>query len=711
MSNALFAPLYRMESFVRAAAALKSGKKTLLVSGAADTAKIHIAAALADELCAPVLFITSSELKAKSAAEDFSFFFPTHHYPAKDIIFYSADVKSFDIIKQRFSFINGLLNGAGFCAALSVESAFDVLSPRKVFQDFITTYKVGDEIKIADLAEKLVKTGYERAKEADAPGRFSVRGGIVDVYPILAAQACRIEFFDDTIDSLRALDSYGQRSVENIDKLEIFPTRELVYNEEILKGAIQKLEKSYNKARKNFLSEDLIEEAENLLSSVGSDIEKLKEDKTCPNVDKYVAFFGEEKTTLIDYLPPETIIVFDEPARTAQHAENVLREFTESAQARISHGYALPKQIESVVSYNELLQRTKRFRQVILTAMSCTVHDFTIDEICSFDVKSQQMAGLPNLREDLSYYNSAGYFAVVLAGGKTRAERLTEELKEYGLSARTANLKEETTDFEPEKGGIVVTGGSLSNGFEYPLIKFDILSNTDAATTKKKRPKGKKSGKIDSFLDLKISDYVVHDNYGVGIYRGIEKTIVDGISRDYLKISYAAGGNLYVSIHQLSSLQKYIGNSDDGKVKLSKLGSGDWQKAKARVRGAVAILAKDLAEFYAKRQNARGFIFGEDTVWQREFEEEFPFDETDDQLAAIEDTKRDMESIKVMDRLVCGDVGYGKTEIAVRAAFKAVENGKQVAFLAPTTILVQQHCNTFVQRMKNYPIKIESLSR
>ncbi|MDR2903992.1 MAG: transcription-repair coupling factor, partial [Clostridiales bacterium] len=558
----------------------------------------------------------------------------------------------------------------------------------------------------------LVLMGYERRDLVEAAGQFAVRGGILDLFTPIYDNALRIEFWDDEIDSIRLLDASSQRSIEKTDKICIFPMRELVYEEDDIEAAVAGIQKEFARVQKDYEKKGLTEELETLTETVGAIVEKFNAQKNFSGADKYIQYFYQDGAGVTDYLSPDTLIYFDEPARIAAHAENVLAEFYDSIKNRIEKGALLPSQAGLVFSYADILHKTKNHQQILLAMLTYNVRDFVLGGTYSFEVKSSGVIKqrIDMLEEDLRYFRDQNYRVILLAGAKTRAERLSAELREQGF----LTVYHDTFDNVSLAPGVVaLSKGSLLKGFEYPLIRLVIISDKDlfgAEKEKKRARKKKKGAKIDSFTDLKIGDFVVHDNHGVGIYRGIEKIVVDGISKDYLKIGYSDAGNLYVHTSQMDMLQKYIGG-DDAKPKLNKLGGSDWAKAKARVRSSVQILAQDLIALYAKRQAATGFIYSEDTVWQKEFEELFPYDETDDQLAAIEDVKHDMESNRVMDRLICGDVGYGKTEIAIRAAFKAVQDNKQVAYLVPTTILAQQHFNTFMQRMKDFPIAVDMMSR
>ena len=722
INNALFAPLRELESFTKVSAQLRKSNnrthKTALCTGVVDSQKCHLAWALAAEYARPLVFITTSETKAREAAEDLQFFMQdagkVRYYPVRDMIFYAADVRSADILRQRMAVMDALLRGeldGGGAIVLSVEALFDRLTPPKRFEEFVMHYQVGDKLVLSELSDKLVRMGYERSEIVEGPGQFAVRGGLIDVFTTIYENAVRIELWDDEIDSIRLMDPQSQRSVETRDAVSIYPMRELVYGDAERERALSAIEAEFAKTKKLYEKNGLKDELETLSATIAHTTERLREAHGFSGVERYIQYFYNEAATLLDYLPADTLLVFDEPGRLAQHSETIAEEFAESMKNRIEKGYLLPAQAELLVPYAQMLRGTERFARVLLATFASGVRDFVVQETAAFSVKSsgviQKRVDL--LEEDLRYYMENNYRVLILAGGRTRAERLNEELKEHGLPASVmGNLDSGTL----AKGTITLSSGSLNKGFDYPLIGLAVVSGKELfdGGRKKRVRKRKKGAEINSFADLRIGDYVVHDNHGVGVYQGIEKIVVDNTGKDYLKISYKDGGNLYVATSQLDMLQKYIGG-DEAKPKLNKLGGADWGKAKSRVRAAVQILAKDLVALYARREAAVGHPFIADTVWQAEFEEMFPYNETDDQLTAIEDVKRDMESARVMDRLICGDVGYGKTEIAIRAAFKAVQDGKQVVYLVPTTILAQQHYNTFAQRMKDYPVNIAMLSR
>ena len=405
------------------------------------------------------------------------------------------------------------------------------------------------------------------------------------------------------------------------------------------------------------------------------------------------------------------MIFLDEPNRISQEGSAVEKEFAESMENRLNKGYILPSQTELLYGCMEIIGRLNRRNCLGLCIMDVPRDEWNISGTYSMTVRSVNSYhnSFEQLVKDLQKWKKEGYRIALLSASRTRAKRLASDLQEYELNS----FYSDDRDREIQPGEIMVTDGNLHHGYEYPLIRFAVLTESDIFGREKKKRKKRhtyEGTKIQSFTDLNVGDFVVHESHGLGIYRGIEKIEVDKVIKDYMKIEYSGGSNLYVLATQSDVIQKYAG-ADARPPKLNKLGGQEWNKTKTRVHKAVQIVAQDLVKLYAARQEKQGFVYGPDTVWQREFEEMFQFEETDDQLLAIADTKKDMESTKIMDRLICGDVGFGKTEVAIRAAFKAVQEDKQVVYLVPTTILAQQHYNTFVQRMKDFPVRVDLLCR
>ncbi|MFR2663015.1 MAG: transcription-repair coupling factor, partial [[Clostridium] scindens] len=532
----------------------------------------------------------------------------------------------------------------------SFDAFMDSLLPKDVIVEKTVRIANDSTLHLEEMQSRLVALGYDREVQIEAPGQFAVRGGILDVYPLTEELPIRIELWGDEVDSIRTFDVETQRSIENLEEVSICPAVEFPQE-------------------------------------------------------------GEKGVSFLDYFPKEeTILFLDEPVRLIEKGQGVEEEFLEAQKKRVESGYEVTDAEVQLYHTEEILKKMNAYSSVGFFALDMKCRGLETKASFSLQTKSVNPynSSFDMLTQDLKRLKRNGYRVVLLSGSRTRAKRLAEDLRDYNLSSYYSD----ELDREVAPGEIMTAYGHVAYGYEYPMLKFTVISETDifGKTKKKKKRKTYEGRKIQSFAELKVGDYVVHENHGLGIYQGIEKIEVDKISKDYMKISYAQGGNLYIPATQLDLIQKYA-SADAKKPKLNRLGTQEWTKTKTRVRGAVREIAKDLVRLYAARQEQEGYVYGEDTVWQREFEEMFPFEETEDQLLAIEAVKRDMMSHKIMDRLICGDVGYGKTEIAIRAAFKAVQEDKQVVYLVPTTILAQQHYNTFAQRMKDFPVRVDLMCR
>lgn len=710
--NALTEPLLRLGSFRQILEGIAEGRTPVFATGVIDAAKAHLAYCLKKETGRPLLVLTYSELRAKELAEELRFFErEVLTYPAKDILFYSADVHSTEMNHQRFFVLERLLRKDAPVIVASMEALLDKYPQKEVFSAFLLRLKVGETVEIAALVRQLVQMGYERAELVEGRGQFALRGGILDLWSLTAEEAVRIEFWDDEIDSIRSMDAQSQRSVEKLEETTVFPMREIVYEEKDAEQAAERMQQEYEKVLQRAEKAGETEMAERLREQIGEDIQKLRTEKTLPALGAYVDYFYAETVSLLSYFPEDTLLLFDEPERIREHMDILMEEYRESIKGRIAQGYLLPGQSRMLYDYTAILRQAEQFPAVLFAGLSHRASDFEPRTEVDIPVRStpsfRQRADL--FCEELTALKKEDFGILILGGSGTRAQRMARELNEMGLEAAYID----TLEKEVPPGVVWVGKGTLGKGFRYDMIRFAVFCDSElfGGKEKKRKKKRKKNGAaIESFTDLHIGDYVVHDNHGIGVFRGLEKISVEGVQKDYMKISYRDGGNLFVPVNQMDMVQKYIGTGAAA-PKLNKLGGQEWAKTKAKARKAVQIMAEDLVALYAKRAAAQGFVYGPDTVWQKEFEESFPFEETEDQLNAIEDVKKDMESSKVMDRLICGDVGYGKTEVAIRAAFKAAQEGKQVAFLVPTTILAQQHYNTFSQRMADYAVKVELLSR
>lgn len=647
--KAFLTPLQGLAEFEQIKEKSKTNKGILQVSGCMESQKSHLMYGLSG--IAPYrLILAEDERRAREIYEDYRFYDrKVYSYPAKDLLFFQADIHGNLLIRQRMKVIKALLEEKELTVVTSIDGCMDFLESLEKIKEQLIHYESDSTVDIEQLKNQLVALGYERVGQVEMPGQFSVRGGIVDIYCLTEENPWRIELWGDEIDSIRSFDPESQRSLENLEELTIYPAVEHIGDKDMV--------------------------------------------------------------SFLDYFPEErTIIFLDEPNRLTEKGGAVEEEYRQSRMHREEKGSRnLPE--NWLCSFEQLQKELNKRNCISVCALEPKQAGWKVWEKFYLEVKS--ISAYNNsfelLVKDLHQYKKQGYRIALLSGSRTRAERLAKDLQEEGLAA----FYGQDYDREICPGEIMVVYGHAKKGFEYPLIKFAVMTESDifGQEQKKKKKKNYSGSRIQDFAELSIGDFVVHEKHGLGIYRGIEKVEVDRIVKDYIKIEYRGGSNLYIPATQLDCLQKYSGADASKAPKLNKLGTQEWNKTKSKVRGAVKNIAKELVELYAVRQEKEGYVCGPDTVWQREFEEMFPYEETEDQLSAIEDAKRDMESTRIMDRLICGDVGYGKTEVALRAAFKEVQESRQVAYLAPTTILAQQIYNTFVQRMKEFPVRVELLCR
>ena len=734
-------PLLELQEYDNLVQALKSGKGPLQVTGTLDSQKVHLMYELGEASAfAWKLVVTYDDTRAKEIYDDLrSFTSRVWLYPAKDLLFYSADIHGNLMARQRIAVLRRLMEDREGVVVTTMDGLMDHLLPLKYLREQSITVESGQVIDLDAWKERLIAMGYERVAQVDGMGQFSIRGGIVDIFPLTEEVPVRIELWDDEVDSIRTFDLESQRSVEQLEYITIYPAAEVVLSGDQLAAGIRRLEKEEKTYEKALREQHKPEEAHRIHTIIGELRSGLDEGWRIGGLDAYIRYFCPDTVSFLEYFPQgESVIYLDEPARLKEKGETVELEFRESMVHRLEKGYLLPGQTELLYPAAEILARMQKPYAVMLTGLDQKLPGMKVNQKFSIDVKNvnSYQNSFEILIKDLTRWKKEGYRVILLSASRTRASRLASDLREYDLraycpdgqegesgnaggegsgSADTGNPGAVNTSVRKVRPGeILVTYGNLHRGFEYPLLKFVFITEGDMFGVEKKRKRRKKTnyqGKaIQSFTELSVGDYVVHEEHGLGIYKGIEKVERDKVIKDYIKIEYGDGGNLYLPATRLESIQKYAG-AEAKKPKLNKLGGTEWNKTKTRVRGAVQEIAKDLVKLYAARQEKAGFQYGTDTVWQREFEELFPYDETDDQMDAIDAVKTDMESRRIMDRLICGDVGYGKTEVALRAAFKAVQDSKQVVYLVPTTILAQQHYNTFVQRMKDFPVRVDMLSR
>jgi len=710
-------PLPELAEFTDMKRDLEGGKGPVQICGVTDSQKVHVMYELSSQKPWK-LVVTHDDTRARELYDDFSYFEKnTWLYPARDLLFYSSDIHGNLLTRQRMQVFKHLLEDEGGIVVTTVDGLMDHLLPLSMLKDRCLSVAAGEELDIEEIKLLLTELGYERVGQVDGMGQFSVRGGIIDIFPLTEELPVRIELWGDEVDSIRSFDPESQRSIAQMDSILIYPAAELVLSRDQIESGILLIEKEGKKQEKAFRNQKKPEEAHRIMQIVGEICEGLREGFTSQSLDGYIRYFCRDTVSFLDYMKSagqggRLAVFLDEPQRLKEKAEVVETEFRESMGHRLEMGYLLPGQTDLLFPAKTVLAAAQMPETALMTGLDQRLPGMTVKKkysITGKNVNSYQN-GFELLIKDLTRWKKDGYRVVLLSASRTRASRLAGDLREYELRA----FCPEDSGRPVSPGEILVTYGKLHKGFEYPLIKFVVITEGDMFGNERRQKKRKKYNyegkKISSFSELSVGDYVVHESHGLGIYKGIEKLEQDHVVKDYIKVEYADGGNLYLPATRLDGIQKYAG-ADAKAPKLNKLGGAEWGKTKTRVRSAVREIAKELVELYAARQDAEGFQYGPDTVWQKEFEEMFPYEETEDQLAAIEDTKRDMESRKIMDRLICGDVGYGKTEIALRAAFKAVQEGKQVVYLVPTTILAQQHYNTFVQRMKDFPVRVDMMSR
>ncbi len=735
MAEVFANPLVDLAEYTDMKQDLDQGKGPVQISGVTDSQKVHVMHELSKDNPWR-LVVTYDDTRSKEIFDDFSYFEPnTWLYPARDLLFYSSDIHGNLLTRQRMQVFKHLLEDEGGVVVTTVDGLMDHLLPLSMIKESCLNIMVGQTLDMEEIKHLLTGMGYERMGQVDGMGQFSVRGGILDVFPLTEEVPVRIELWGDEVDSIRSFDAESQRSIQQMDEVTIYPAAELILTKEHIEEGILRLEADEKKQEKAFRDQKKPEEAQRIRRAVGELVESLKEGFDVQTLDAYIRYFCRDTVSFLDYMkevgakvtlvssgvagkasekkPAAGLaLILDEPQRMKEKAETVETEFRESMSHRLEQGYILPGQADLLFASKTVLAECHTPHSIFMTGLDQRLPGMTVK--AKYSLTGKNLNSYQNsfeiLIKDLTKWKKDGYRVVLLSASRTRASRLAGDLREYDLRA-----------FCPEDAGrpvapgeIMVTYGKLHKGFEYPLIKFVVITEGDMFGVEKRKKKRKKYNyegkKISSFSELSVGDYVVHESHGLGIYKGIEKIEQDHVIKDYIKVEYGDGGNLYLPATRLEGIQKYAGA--DAKVpKLNKLGGTEWTKTKTKVRTAVREIAKELVELYAARQDAEGFQYGPDTVWQKEFEEMFPYDETDDQLTAIDDTKRDMESKKIMDRLICGDVGYGKTEIALRAAFKAVQEEKQVVYLVPTTILAQQIYNTFVQRMKDFPVRVDMMSR
>lgn len=700
MNDIFISPLQNSKEYKDVINNIENNKGTLLINGLVQSQKPNIVYSIFNDLKKQILYIANTDLEAKKVYEDLCFYMKdkVDYLSSQDIYFYHLDAKDRNDEARKLKVLLRMISKENTVIVTSVEAVLSKYVPKEVLKKNIFTYKIGDTIDIENISKKLVNLGYERVSKIEGFGQFSIRGGIIDVFSLEYDTPIRIELFDDEIESIRTFDVFTQKSIKKIKKCTITPSREFIYPENT-EESLTRLEKDISK-----IADD----------DVYKSIENIKTKTYFEGVENYIDYmYTDENKSIFTYLKEDAVVFINDVSRLKERCENYINEFKENYKLNLERGLALKQQGNLLYHYSDLEYLAQGKKLILNMLLTKSIKDISVKSIVNFESREIPSFNgkLDILAEELTRLKYNGHKVVLATNTYDRAKKLNKELLNLGIETVLSRKR----DVEIYSSQVVIVVGNITSGFQYKSIKFDVItdkemigSNKRAKTSKSK--KFNKGQKIETFLDLNVGDYVVHENNGVGRYVGIDQLSVNGVKKDYMRVVYQGGDNLYVPIDQMDKIQKFIG-ADTEKVKLNKLGSSEWSKAKAKVKKEIEDMTKDLVELYAKREKIKGYRFSKDTLWQSEFETLFPYQETDDQIKAIEETKKDMESNKVMDRLICGDVGYGKTEVAIRAIFKACMDQKQVAVLVPTTILAQQHYNTFRSRFENYPIRVEVLSR
>lgn len=708
----LMRPLEESSNFSEVIGCLQKGQLPINLSGLSDSGKSYVINGIFEKVDNSIVVITHNEIDAKNLYEDLSLYSTDVYFlPIREVVFYNVDAISGDLRWARLKVINEILKKReNKIIVTSVDAMTTLYTPKQKYLEYSLTIKQGEEVDLKDISTKLMNCGYERVEVVEGKGEFSFRGGILDVFPPNAVYPYRIELFGDEIDSIRTFNIESQRSIEKIDKFDIFPAKEVIVDEEVKEKAINRITEELNSVIENSSKKDE-DRVDKLRRIVNKNLEMLKETSTFETIDSYLPFFYDKMETFFDYLEGFTFIV-DDIKRCKGKIDSIYYEFNENYTSFLQRGDILPSQNKLLIDNDEIFINLEKSNLITLSTF-----DGRNDIISLFKDIELKQTSLSNyngqfdlLVNDIKERKEKGYKTLILAGTRTRGERLVKTLRDMEVES----VYKDNVD-SIEYGEAVITFGNLIKGFECPDFKVSVISDKEVfgeakKVLPKKKNKKKGVGKITSFTELKPGDYVVHANHGIGVFKGIKQIDVAGNTRDYLDIVYDKGDKLYVPVDQLDLVQKYIG-SEGNTPKINKLGGTEWQKAKAKVRKSINEIAEDLVKLYATRAALKGYKYSKDTEWQKQFEDEFPYEETPDQLSSLEEIKKDMESDKPMDRLLCGDVGYGKTEVAIRAAFKAVMDGKQVAFLVPTTILAEQHYKNLTKRFSDFPVKIDMISR
>ena len=701
--------LGKVPEFEQLLAAMDNGQCPAAVSGLSAVHRAHFAAALHLRTQRPVVMICADESESERMAKDLSVLteHPVPVLSARSFTFHNAATVSRQWEHRRLALMRGVDAGEIPVLVCTVESLLQRTLTREALKRACVKLEVGQAIDLNELSETLIAAGYTRCDQVEGVGQFALRGGILDVYSPGMDSPVRAEFWGDELDSMGRFELSSQRRTENVNEAVLLPAAEAL--PQLAPNGIGGLLKAFDK-----MEARAVKQGQNdLCATLRQDREALEQGRTFPAMDRYLALIYPEMTTAVDFLPMDACVLFSESSRVAERAKTWQWQMEEDAKTLMERGELDGSCAELGRSFQQLCARLEEYPVAYLD--SFTLASYPAPPRCVLSVMAKQLpsfgASLETAVSDLSHYQKAGLGALVLVSSEQRALNLQGLLREQKVKSALVFKPEDL----PKPGNTVICVGGLSAGMEYPDAQFAILTEGQGSVLKKPRARKDATNrqKLKSYADLAPGDLVVHEHHGVGRYVGMVKIPADGIQKDYVKIAYAGSDVLYVPATQLDLVSKYIGGGEDAQEtkKLSKLGGTDWEKAKSKAKKAVADLAKGHIQLYAQRQRQPGYAFSPDSPWQKEFEEQFEYVETEDQLRCIEEIMRDMERATPMDRLLCGDVGYGKTEVAFRAIMKCVLDGKQAAILVPTTVLARQHFLSALKRFSKYPVEIDVVSR
>ena len=713
--NTIISKLQELQKFKQYIQEIEEKNSPITISGLSDVGKIQFAYSTKQSLNRPICIVTYNEIEARKIVKDLSYFTNEFeevlYFPKREIASYDYIAESKDLPYERIEVLNKIQKNKAKIVVTTVEALMQKMITKSSLYKNCLEFKVGKRYSLEEVKQNLILLGYERNDLIEGKGQFSVRGDIIDV-ALTETKGVRVELWGDEVDSIRNFSISSQRSNEMLDKIEIMPVHEFILEDE-LKNVVSKIQNNNEYIDKLKAKGDYRNKIEEIINK---DIELIESGDYISKIDKYFNSFYDKTETFLDYLENDFVILFDELSKIKQRSDNILIENKNLIKALIEKEKYVPESILNI----EPIDYVSEDKQIVYLekqdlgakTISNTKYNFNYRDVKYYKSEIEILIG------DLIKALNDKKEVVVLAGNKEETDKFIKLLQEkeipYSRNLLEQVLQKGQINQNETSPMVMVAEGSLSSGFECYDLNLIVIAGDElfAPSVKKKRKLSSsfKQGEKVVFADLKIGDYVVHKSHGIGQFVGVNTLKADGIIKDYIKIRYRNDDMLYIPTNDLDSIRKYIGGGE-AVPKINKLGSKEWENTKQKVKRNLQEVAKELMELYAKRQKIKGFAFSKDNEWQKQFEDSFPYAETEDQLRCIEETKKDMEQPRPMDRLLCGDVGYGKTEVAIRAAFKAVMDQKQVAYLVPTTVLANQQYESFKQRMEDFAIRVELLNR